>query len=366
MHVGCIKINGKAPMTDQTGKLNARMRRLGRRGFLKGLGAGLLAGGFSKKAFSQSLPWNHHGEGVLQRARAQGLLVWHGDQEEDIVKFLNKFIEATGIPTRQLRLLPGSALPRLQAELRMNRSDADVYLCADTGLMDHLRAEGHLMKYESPELEAYPVGFKSNPSGYWATYYLYFGPMMYSPRFVDQAAAPKTWADLLDPRWTGQIGFQNSSAGSQYGWWYVLRDVLPAEFWTKLAQQKPRAYASSTQIVNDIHSGKLMIGGKVNAFSMSKRSGRDCQSRLFFHLRVRRRAARRRASLPPRSDPMRQRYSRIICCRSRGSSCLTAFRDRPRFEKTSSLPTFHRWIIARCCCLRILRTFNLRSVTGNS
>jgi iron(III) transport system substrate-binding protein len=257
-------------MTDRTGKLNARMRRIGRRGLLKGLGAGLLAGGFSKKAFSQSLPWNHHGEGVLQRARAQGLLVWHGDQEEDIVNFLNKFIEATGIPTKQLRLLPGSALPRLQAELRMKRSDADVYLCADTGLMDHLRAEGHLMKYESPELEAYPVGFKSNPSGYWATYYLYFGPMMYSPRFVDQAAAPKTWADLLDPRWAGQIGFQNSSAGSQYGWWYVLKDVLPAEFWTKLAQQKPRAYASSTQIVNDIHSGKLMIGGKVNAFQYVK------------------------------------------------------------------------------------------------
>jgi ABC-type Fe3+ transport system substrate-binding protein len=66
--------------------------------------------------------------------------------------------------------------------------------------------------------------------------------MMYNPRFVDQAAAPKTWADLLDARWAGQIGFQNSSAGSQYGWWYVLKDVLPAEFWTKLAQQKPRAY----------------------------------------------------------------------------------------------------------------------------
>jgi iron(III) transport system substrate-binding protein len=259
-------------MTDQADQSRALTDQaaIPRRKFIQALGGGLLVAGLPKAALSQPLPWSHHGANALEKARAQGLVVWHGDQEEDVVKFLGKFVEATGIPTKQFRLLPGAALPRLQAELRMNRSDADVYLCADPGLMDQLRVQGHLMKYDSPELAAYNSQFKSSPEGYWATYYLYFGPMMYSPRYVEEGTAPRTWLDLLDPRWAGQIGFQNSSAGSQYGWWYVLKDVLPKDYWVKLANQKPRAYASSTQIVNDIHSGKLKIGGKVNAFQYVK------------------------------------------------------------------------------------------------
>jgi iron(III) transport system substrate-binding protein len=206
----------------------------------------------------------------LDKARSETLTVWHGDQEEDVVNFLAKFTAATGVQTKQLRLLPGAALPRLQAELRANRSDADVYLCSDAGLMDQLRAQGHLLRYESPEYAAYPKEFVSDPVGYWATYYVYFGAMMYSPKFVEEATAPKTWMDLLDPQWAGQIGFQNSSAGSQYNQWYLLREVVPADYWTRLAAQKPRGSASSTQIVNDIHGGKLKIGGKVNHFQYVK------------------------------------------------------------------------------------------------
>lgn len=214
----------------------------------------------------------------LAAARKEGTLVlWHSDQEADVVNFLKVFTERTGIPAVQQRILPGVAMPKLQAELRAGSSDVDIYMNADPGLMDLLREKGQLLRYESPELSAFAPEFLSNPPGYWTTYCVNLGALMYDTRHVAPADAPKTWMDLLDPRWKDQIGFQNAAAGTQYGWWYVLRTALPRDFWTGLAAQKPRAYASSTQILSSLQNGSLKIGGKVSAYQYVK-AAREKQS----------------------------------------------------------------------------------------
>lgn len=241
---------------------------LSRRTVLSGLGAGALA------AAGLALPPGAAAADAapdLAAARKEGtLVVWHSDQEADVVNFLKVFTERTGIPAIQQRILPGVAMPKLQAELRAGSSDLDVYLNADAGLMDLLREKGQLMRYESAELAAYGPEFLSDPKGYWATYCVNLGALMYDTRTVSPADAPKTWMDLLNPRWKEQIGFQNAAAGTQYGWWYVLRSVLPADFWTGLAAQKPRAYPSSTQILSALQNGSLKIGGKVSAYQYVK------------------------------------------------------------------------------------------------
>ncbi|MFG1270492.1 ABC transporter substrate-binding protein [Xanthobacter versatilis] len=207
----------------------------------------------------------------LAQARKEGtLVVWHSDQEADVVNFLKVFTERTGIPAIQQRILPGVAMPKLQAEMRAGSSDVDIYMNADPGLMDLLREREQLLRYESPELAAFSPEFKSVPPGYWTAYCINLGALMYDTRYVTPADAPKSWMDLLDPRWKDQIGFQNAAAGTQYGWWYALRGVLPPQFWTGLTTQKPRAYASSTQILSALQNGSMKIGGKVSAYQYVK------------------------------------------------------------------------------------------------
>jgi iron(III) transport system substrate-binding protein len=207
----------------------------------------------------------------LSAARGEGpLVVMHADQENDIVAFLKAFSETTGIEAVQQRALPGVAMPKLQAELRAGASNVDLWMNSDAGLMDVLRERRQLLRYESPEIAAYGSEFRSTEPGWWTAYFINVGPMMYDTRHVQASAAPKTWADLLQPAWKQQVGFQNSAAGTQYTWWFVLRDVLPASFWTSLAEQKPRAYASSTQIITDILNGSLKIGGKVSSYQYVK------------------------------------------------------------------------------------------------
>ncbi|WP_187278385.1 ABC transporter substrate-binding protein [Methylobacterium sp. WL64] len=238
-----------------------------RRGLLAGLAAAGLAAPFVASAPAEAAD----APPDLAQARKEGtLVVMHSDQENDVVNFLRAFTEKSGIQALQQRALPGSAMPKLQAELRTGASEVDAYMCSDPGLMDVLRQRKQLLAYVSPEMDAYAPNLRSDPVGYWTTYFINVGSILYDPRYVDPAIAPKTWMDLLDPRWSQQVGFQNSSAGTQYTWWYLLKDVLPKDYWTKLAQIKPRAYASSTQILSDIQNGNLKIGGKVSNYQYVK------------------------------------------------------------------------------------------------
>ena len=93
---------------------------------------------------------------------------------------------------------------------------------------------------------------------------------MYDPAHVNPADAPKNWLDLLDPKWKGQIGFQNASAGNMYAFWYLIKDRLPADYWDRLAEQEPRAYESSTQILADMRNGDLLVGGAMSLLQYVK------------------------------------------------------------------------------------------------
>jgi iron(III) transport system substrate-binding protein len=251
-------------------------RKLGlsRRQFVVTAGAGLVTSGLppimtAVNAAAAESPASAPPE--LAAARKEGpLLLWHGDQEGDVVEFIKGFTQKTGIEVVQQRLLPGAAWPKLDAEYRTGNSNVDVYMTSDAGTMDNHRKQGRMLRYESPELAAYGPQYESDPPGYWTTYYINIGPMMYDPRHVTEDVAPKTWMDLLDPRWKGQIGFQNAAAGTSYAMWFVLKDILPKDYWDRLAEQKPRGYSSSTQIMTDVHRGDLKIGGRVSNFQYLK------------------------------------------------------------------------------------------------
>jgi iron(III) transport system substrate-binding protein len=246
--------------------MDASSKGLTRRKLLLAAGAGLATASLSHRSLAQAVE-----RPSAQAAAAEGpIVVWHGDQEGDVVEFLKIFTQKTGVQTVQQRLLPGAAVPKLEAEFRTGTADVDTYMTSDAGIMETLRQQNRLVRYVPKDIDAYDKSYRSDEPGWWTTYYINAGPMMYDPRFVKEEEAPKTWTDLLDPRWSGQIGFQNASAGTSYAFWFVMKDILPTDFFEKLTAQKPRAYSSSTQIQQDIERGNLKIGGRVSIFQYVK------------------------------------------------------------------------------------------------
>jgi iron(III) transport system substrate-binding protein len=243
-----------------------------RRQFLVGAGVAIAMPAIITMRSNSAVAAKFDGAGFdLEKARKEGpVRLWYSDQEPDVVEYIKVFTEKTGIEVQQLRISTAAALPKLKAELRTGNVSVDVFNCTDDGLMDQLREEGNLLRYETPELAAYEKDYKSSEPGYWTTFYINVGPMAYDTRYVSEAEAPKVWEDMLDPRWMKQVGVQVAAAGSQYAWWYNLKEVVAPDFWTKLAVQKPRSYATSNQMMNDINSGSLKIGGKVSIFQYTK------------------------------------------------------------------------------------------------
>jgi len=203
----------------------------------------------------------------VEAAKREGKLVfWHTDMQAGVTKLANMFTEKYGIKTDSERLLPGKALPKFEVGQKSGTLELDLWWLSDAGIMDEQQKKGRLLQYVSPEMAAYGPEYKSRPEGYWTAYLVDAPTMMYSPRFVKKEEAPKTWVDLLDPKWKGQLGCKPSSSGSQYAWWYLLREVVPADYFERLAKNQPRPYDATDQLMDDLQRGEIKVGICVSVF----------------------------------------------------------------------------------------------------
>jgi iron(III) transport system substrate-binding protein len=88
---------------------------------------------------------------------------------------------------------------------------------------------------------------RSEPPGYFTWYTMVLAGIAYNTDVVSEAEAPKTWKDLLDPKWRGAINFKDSASGLQGAQWFMLRKLHGDNFWRDMAKQNPRALPSTVQ-----------------------------------------------------------------------------------------------------------------------
>ncbi|HZE32484.1 MAG TPA: extracellular solute-binding protein [Actinoallomurus sp.] len=93
-------------------------------------------------------------------------------------------------------------------EYRARSYRADVVDGSGTSTL--LRKAGFLQRFNSPELASFPSQFK-DPDGYWGTELLYYMVLAYNTKLVPPGQAPRTYEDLLDPKWKGKMAWSTSS-----------------------------------------------------------------------------------------------------------------------------------------------------------
>ena len=67
--------------------------------------------------------------------------------------------------------------------------------------------------------------------------------------------APKTYKDLLNPRWRNKMSCKISASGLQFVQWYTLRKLYGAGFWKEFAKQNPHAFDSRVQLFDRLAKG---------------------------------------------------------------------------------------------------------------
>lgn len=121
--------------------------------------------------------------------------------------------------------------------------------------MDVLAQEGLLGAYASPETRGgFPRG-AVDPEGRWAAIYVRQYVIGYNTRSVPQADAPKSWEDLLQPKWKEKFAMDESDVE----WYAAMLDYLGREkgsaYMRSLSRQNPQFRRGHSLL------GKLLVAG---------------------------------------------------------------------------------------------------------
>jgi iron(III) transport system substrate-binding protein len=197
----------------------------------------------------------------VAKAEAEGsVLVYSPDPETNQAALMAAFHAAfPKIQTNYLRLQTGALYARLMAERQAQTHVADILVLTDmTFTLDFQKRKGW-MQYVSPESGAFLPKYKSIPEGQFVWGAAIISGIAYNPTTVKPADAPKSWADLTDPRWKDVINVKVSTAGTQHQVWYTMRQILGEKYWQDFAKLNPRAFDSYVQQFDRTISGQDQI-----------------------------------------------------------------------------------------------------------
>jgi ABC-type Fe3+ transport system substrate-binding protein len=157
-----------------------------------------------------------------------------------------------GIEVQYLRLDSAAVVLKILNEYRARRADADVF---STSLgIESLIASKAIRKIDSVSATELPPNYK-DPDGYWAANRLYvLGPAM-NTRLVKEEDFPKTFEDLLDPKYTGKIVWRRNNLTGATGFvgnvLVTMGDEKGMEYLRRLSRQRLITVSISDRAVLD-------------------------------------------------------------------------------------------------------------------
>ncbi|MEI6537478.1 MAG: extracellular solute-binding protein, partial [Verrucomicrobiaceae bacterium] len=184
-------------------------------------------------------------------ARREGELLWIGSFNEDNAKpILDAFAKRYPfIKVNRVRTDSTKALQRVLAEFRARSSRTD--LITSSAVVELKRA-GTIQAFRSPSLDAYAAEDK-DPEGFYAPFcFYYFGMAAYNTDLVKPAEAPKSYDDLLDPKWKAQIVINTGSSGASFFISFLRMqwgDAKAVDYLERLAKQKIISRTESARTV---------------------------------------------------------------------------------------------------------------------
>lgn len=151
---------------------------------------------------------------LLEGARKEGSLVWYSSTTaEDSLALVRKFEGMYPfLRVQHLRSSSEKMLTRILIESRAGSFKADVLALPEIEL-NILFRRNLLSSYVSPEQETYPPEFR-DPRGYWTGMYISAWVLAYNTKLVSSQAGPRSYTDLLLPRWKGGIALD----GEPFSW----------------------------------------------------------------------------------------------------------------------------------------------------
>ena len=213
----------------------------------------------------------------LDAAKKEGKVVWYTSLALPSAEKVAKLFETAypGIKVEVHRTGSERILSRVMQELQAGIKNADIVHTSDAGHFVLLKNKNLLLKYTPAGVDGFPAGFKDK-DGYYFGLRATVNVIAYNTKAVSAADAPKTWKDLLDPKWKGKMvtahpGYSGVIAThvlalvNQYGW----------DYFKQLAQNRLMLVQSAVDPSGVVASGEraVAVDGGEYTFYQTKKKG---------------------------------------------------------------------------------------------
>jgi iron(III) transport system substrate-binding protein len=143
---------------------------------------------------------------------------------------------------------------RVMTEARSGRHLVDVIGVSRLNMF-HLMQRNLVMSYDSPERRQFDPAFKDK-KGFWTAFYVNPEVTAYNTRMVPAGSAPKSYQDLLDPRWKGKLVLEQTAVE----WFAALLQHWGEEkglaYMRRLAGQELKSINGNTLITQLVAAGE--------------------------------------------------------------------------------------------------------------
>jgi iron(III) transport system substrate-binding protein len=144
---------------------------------------------------------------LVEGAKREGeVMVYHSTQTEDLQPVFDAFTKKYGVKVKEWRSSSENVVRRIIAETRAGKPVVDM-IENNSPEMEALQRERMLRAMDSPQLADLRPGTVASHRG-WAGSTLDTFVAAYNTDKVKKDELPKSYKDLLDPRWKGRLGIE--------------------------------------------------------------------------------------------------------------------------------------------------------------
>ena len=195
---------------------------------------------------------------VLAGAKKEGkVVVYTSLNTKDSVPISEAFEKKYGVKVELWRSSSEKVLQRAVTEARAGRHTVDSFELNGPEL-EAMWREGLLDRFYSPQAANMPPQAFAKNGAYVADRFNFF-TIGYNTSLVKPADVPKSYEDLLDPKWVGRIGIEASDTDWFGSMVHAMGEEKGMAFFRKLADMKPQMRTGHTLMAELVASGEIPL-----------------------------------------------------------------------------------------------------------
>ena len=252
---------------------------ISRRDLLIGTSALAAGSAFSTAVLSAAPPASAVTPQLIEAAKKEGKVIWYTSIDLPLAEKIAKSFEAKypGIAVRVERSGAERVFQRIGQEYASNIHAVDVANSSDAAHFIIWKGQNLLEAYVPEDVANFYPAEHKDADGQFASFRVWVCIIAYNTNLVKKEDAPKSFADLLDPKWKSKIVKAHPGySGTIMTATYQMQRDLGWDYFEKLAKQNVMQVQSSADPPKRLALGERAVmadGNEYNIFEISEKGG---------------------------------------------------------------------------------------------